>query len=79
MSLMPEYEFRVLCADNQKSCNFVKGLMNEFSNVCSVDSTKPYDHTGTINVKSSNEALKKKRELKLQAGDSVRNIEIALI
>lgn len=76
---MPRYEFRVLCADNEESCNFVKALMSDFDNIHSVDSTKHYDHAGTISVNSSNDALEKKRELKLKAGDSVRSIEIALV
>ena len=76
---MPKYEFRVLCADHKESCDFVKGLMTDFENVKSSDSSKPYDHVGTINVASSNIALLKKRALKSTAGKSVLNIEVALV
>ena len=57
----------------------VKSLMDGFENIRPADPSKPYDHVGTIKVASSNEALLKKRELKLRAGDSIRNIEIALL
>ena len=76
---MPQYEFRILCADGIISCNHVKSLMSEFENIKPADPSKPYDHVGIIEVKNSNEALQKKRELKMRAGDSVRNIEIALV
>ncbi len=76
---MPKYEFRVLCADSEESCDFVKGLMKDFRDISDADVTKPYDHIGRIEAENSNAALLKKRELKLQAGDAIRNIEIALV
>lgn len=77
---MLEYEFKILCADSGKSCEFVKLLMHDdFNNVHSVDSRKPFDHIGTLKVSNPNEALAKILELKQKAGDSVRNIEISLV
>lgn len=76
---MPKYQFRVLCADSGKSCYYVKGLMNDFEDILDADITKPYDHTGVIEVENSNAALSKEKELKSRAGIAIRNIEIALL
>ncbi len=79
MNRMPEYEFRVLCADGKASCTYVKSLMKDFKNIADADMRKPYDHTGVIEAKNSNAALQKEKELKKIAGNAIRNIEIALL
>lgn len=76
---MPQYEFRILCADSGKSCDFVKSLMSGFDDIHSVNSLKPFDHVGTLRVSNPNEAAAKIIELKQKAGASVRNIEITLV
>ncbi len=53
---MPKFEFRVLCADNKESGNYVRGLMTDFENVKLSDSSMACDHVGA-NIKSSNMAL----------------------
>lgn len=76
---MPKYEFRVLCADSEQSCTYVKSLMSDFRDIADADNGKPYDHTGVIEAENSNAALLKERELKHKAGNAIRNIEIALL
>jgi hypothetical protein len=78
---MPTFEFRILCADRDASCDLVKGLMRKDSFVIkTVDETsKTYDHIGTIDLSNPNIALTKLRNLEKTAGKAIRNVEIAAV
>ncbi len=79
-SRMPRYEFRVLCANRQQACDHSMSLMlNEFDNVKNVSTFGTYDHVGIIELKTPNDALAKKKELRQIAGDSIKSIEIAAV
>ncbi len=67
---MPKYEFRMLCMNNKVSCNNVKLLMDDFTNIQDVNMVD-FDHVGIRTFKTKEDALNRLYEIRRDAGDDL--------
>lgn len=72
---MQTFEFRVRCADRNKSCDAVKLMMADFI-IQDADDDEIHDHIGTKNFQSPSLAVKRSRELRDLAGKKIKNLII---
>lgn len=70
---MQEIEFRVLCANDDDSCNFVKGFMKDFQ-ITPANKTDDFDHKGVKQFNSRAEAVQRVDEIKSLAGENLIDI-----
>ena len=75
---MQEVEFRVLCADDGKSCELVRGLMSDFK-ISWAGETDDFDHKGVKMFESVAEAKLRVDEIKRKAGKNVIDIRLFII
>ena len=74
---MQEVEFRVLCANDGKSCNLVKGIMEDFK-IMQAGKTDDFDHKGVKTFESLAEAEHRVDEIKSKAGKNVIDITMCV-
>ncbi|RNJ79597.1 MAG: hypothetical protein D9C04_04285 [Nitrosopumilus sp. B06] len=75
---METFEFRILCADRQQSCVFVKSLMSDFK-IRDASIREYYDHVGTKDFENPDLAMERLKELEKMAGKKIKNIVLARI
>ena len=75
---MQEVEFRVLCADDGKSCKLVRGLMSDFK-ITPAGKTDDFDHKCAKTFESVAEAKQRVDEIKRKAGKNVLDIRLFII
>ncbi len=70
---MQVIEFRVLCANDGDSCNFVKGFMKDFR-ITQANKTDDFDHKCVKQFNSRAEAVQRIDEIKSLAGENLIDI-----
>lgn len=75
---MPLFEFRMLCMNNKPSCDFVKKLMSDFTNIRDVNMVD-FDHIGIGNFDNTDDALIRLKRIKTDAGEHLLDSAIVKV
>lgn len=75
---MPMFEVSIVCSDGQACCSFVKGYMDNFSEIVTGEN-HPYGHVAKTFAKDYREMIKIINELKKNAGGAIEDISLRAI
>ena len=70
---MKDFEFRVLCANDDNSCSFVRKVMKDFK-LTRANKIDDFDHKGVQQFNSRVDALQRLYEIKKLSGQHIIDI-----